>query len=171
MIRFSISIFLFLYISTPVYAYLGPGVGGGVIVATLGIIVAIFAAIFALIWFPLKRLFNKDKKKQKINLINHFLILILIIFTTELLNLFKIKKIFLNNKRIYLGLFEVLNNKNISDNRKEELILRYSKFLFNESLKLLAIIILVFVFILLLNVVSTDFIKFLSSAINIIEFS
>ena len=65
MIRFSISIFLFLYISTPVYAYLGPGVGGGVIVATLGIIVAIFAAIFALIWFPLKRLFNKDKKKAK----------------------------------------------------------------------------------------------------------
>ncbi len=65
MIRFSISLFLFLYISTPVYAYLGPGVGGGVIVATLGIIVAIFAAIFALIWFPLKRLFNKDKKKAK----------------------------------------------------------------------------------------------------------
>ena len=65
MIRFSISTFLFLYISTPVYAYLGPGVGGGVIVATLGIIVAIFAAIFALIWFPLKRLFNKDKKKAK----------------------------------------------------------------------------------------------------------
>lgn len=65
MTRFSISIFLFLYISTPVYAYLGPGVGGGVIVATLGIIVAIFAAIFALIWFPLKRLFNKDKKKAK----------------------------------------------------------------------------------------------------------
>ena len=117
-------------------------------------------------------------------MINHFLILILIIFTTELLNLFKIKKIFLNNKRIYLGLFEVLNNKrsylglfevlnnkNISDNRKEELILRYSKFLFNESLKLLAIIILVFVFIFLLNVVSTDFIKFLSSTIIIIELS
>ena len=104
-------------------------------------------------------------------MINHFLILILIIFTTELLNLFKIKKIFLNNKRIYLGLFEVLNNKNISDNRKEELILRYSKFLFNESLKLLAIIILFFVFIFLLNVVSTDFIKFLSSTIVIIELS
>ena len=67
MTRFSISIFLFLYISTPVYAYLGPGVGGGVIVATLGIIVAIFAVLFGLIWFPIKRILKKRKEnKEKI---------------------------------------------------------------------------------------------------------
>ena len=32
---------LFLLITTPSLAYLGPGVGGGVIAATIGIIVAI----------------------------------------------------------------------------------------------------------------------------------
>ena len=57
-------IFLFLFKLSPAYAYLGPGIGGGVIVATLGIIVAIFAALFGLIWFPLKRLFKKKEKKE-----------------------------------------------------------------------------------------------------------
>ena len=50
----------------PVYAYLGPGLGGGIIAATIGIIVAIFAAIFGLIWFPLKKYF-KNKKNKKLN--------------------------------------------------------------------------------------------------------
>lgn len=104
-------------------------------------------------------------------MINHFLILILIIFTTELLNFFKIKKIFLNNKRIYLNLFQVFNKKNISDNRKEELILKFSKLLINESLKILVIIFLIFIFIFVLNLVSTDFIKFLISTFAIIELS
>ena len=35
---------IFFLITTPSFAYLGPGVGGGVIAATIGIIVAIFAA-------------------------------------------------------------------------------------------------------------------------------
>ena len=39
-----ISFFLILFVTEKSYAYLGPGMGGGVIAATLGIIVAIFAA-------------------------------------------------------------------------------------------------------------------------------
>ena len=58
-----ILIFLFLF-STYSYGYLGPGLGGGIIFATLGIIVAIFAAIFGILWFPIKR-FLKNKKKEK----------------------------------------------------------------------------------------------------------
>tara|TARA_B100001057_G_C22794944_1_gene929208 strand:+ start:1482 stop:1697 length:216 start_codon:yes stop_codon:yes gene_type:complete len=58
---------LFFFIANPSYAYLGPGFGGGMIAATVGIIVAIFAAIFGLIWFPLKRLFKKKKEKKNIN--------------------------------------------------------------------------------------------------------
>ncbi len=46
------------------FAYLGPGLGGGVIAATLGIIVAIFAAVFGILWFPIKRILNKKKKKK-----------------------------------------------------------------------------------------------------------
>jgi len=57
------SLVIFFLVSTPSLAYLGPGVGGGVIAATIGIIVAIFAALFGLIWFPVKRLLKKRKEK------------------------------------------------------------------------------------------------------------
>tara|TARA_Y100001958_G_C20894936_1_gene319538 strand:- start:149 stop:364 length:216 start_codon:yes stop_codon:yes gene_type:complete len=55
---------IFCLIATSSFAYLGPGVGGGVIAATIGIIIAIFAALFGLIWFPLKRLFKKRKENK-----------------------------------------------------------------------------------------------------------
>lgn len=63
MYKLALNSILFYLFCTPVFAYLGPGMGGGVIAATLGIIVAIFAALFGLIWFPLKRLIKKKKKK------------------------------------------------------------------------------------------------------------
>tara|TARA_Y100001958_G_C21051612_1_gene417569 strand:+ start:542 stop:760 length:219 start_codon:yes stop_codon:yes gene_type:complete len=56
--------FVFWFIAFPAFGYLGPGLGGGVIAATMGIIVAIFAALFGLIWFPLKRLLKKRKEKK-----------------------------------------------------------------------------------------------------------
>ena len=59
-------ILIFFFICSPSYAYLGPGFSGGMIAATIGIFVAILAAIFGLIWFPLKRLFKKKKEKNNI---------------------------------------------------------------------------------------------------------
>jgi len=61
---FKILIIIFLT-NTPVYAYLGPGIGGGILAATLGVVIAIFAAILGLIWFPLKRFLKKRKGKKK----------------------------------------------------------------------------------------------------------
>tara|TARA_A100001015_G_C14848916_1_gene655635 strand:+ start:14 stop:223 length:210 start_codon:yes stop_codon:yes gene_type:complete len=60
---------LIFFVSTPSFAYLGPGIGGGMIAATLGIVVAIFAALFGLIWFPIKRILKK-RKKNKLNKID-----------------------------------------------------------------------------------------------------
>ena len=37
----------------------------GAIAATIGIILAIFAALFGLIWFPIKRLLKKRKEKKE----------------------------------------------------------------------------------------------------------
>ena len=65
MFKLIFSSIIFCIISTPSFAYLGPGVGGGVIAATIGIIVAIFAALIGLIWFPVKRLFKKRKEKKE----------------------------------------------------------------------------------------------------------
>ena len=64
MFKLIYSAVLFCLIVTPSFAYLGPGVGGGVIAATFGIIIAILAALFGLIWFPLKKLFKKRKEKK-----------------------------------------------------------------------------------------------------------
>jgi|TARA_B100001964_G_C14024067_1_gene505213 hypothetical protein len=58
-----ILLFLLLIFSLPSYAYIGPGMGGGIIAATLGIIVAIIAAIFGILYFPIKR-FMKNRKKK-----------------------------------------------------------------------------------------------------------
>ncbi len=58
---------IFFLITTSSFAYIGPGVGGGVIAATIGIIVAIFAALLGLIWFPVKRLIKRRKEKKNIN--------------------------------------------------------------------------------------------------------
>ena len=55
---------LFSCISSSSFAYLGPGIGGGIIAATIGVIIAIFAAFFGLRWFPVKR-FIKKKKENK----------------------------------------------------------------------------------------------------------
>ena len=66
------SILIFILLETPSYGYLGPGLGGGILAATVGVIVAILAAIFGLIWFPLKRFLkkrkeNKTKEQKKID--------------------------------------------------------------------------------------------------------
>jgi hypothetical protein len=64
MFKLVFSSIIFCLITTSSFAYLGPGVGLGVIAATIGIIIAIFAALFGLIWFPLKRLLKIIKKKR-----------------------------------------------------------------------------------------------------------
>ena len=66
------SLVIFCLVTTPSFAYIGPGIGGGVIAATIGIILAILAVLFGLIWFPVKRLLKKrkEKKEQQLNKID-----------------------------------------------------------------------------------------------------
>jgi len=56
-------IFILLIFSPIANAYIGPGMGGGVTAVILGILGAIFIAIFGFIYFPLKRWYKKRKKK------------------------------------------------------------------------------------------------------------
>ena len=65
MFKLIFSSVIFCSITTFSFAYLGPGIGGGAVVATLGILLAIFAAIFGLIWFPIKKLLKERRKKNK----------------------------------------------------------------------------------------------------------
>jgi len=68
MSKILISTLLLFFMTSSSYAYIGPGMGGGIILATIGIVIAIFAAIFGIVWFPIKRLIKKikDKKSKKV---------------------------------------------------------------------------------------------------------
>lgn len=44
-------------------AYVGPGLGAGVIGVVLGLIASVFLALFALFWYPIKRLAKRRKAK------------------------------------------------------------------------------------------------------------
>lgn len=52
---------LLALVSSPAMAYVGPGLGMGVIGTIFGVLAAILLALFGLFWYPLKRAL---KKKQ-----------------------------------------------------------------------------------------------------------
>jgi len=57
-------IIILLSIGSPAYAYLGPGMGGGLIAAVLGIIGAVLLALFGILYYPIKRMLKKKKRKK-----------------------------------------------------------------------------------------------------------
>ena len=63
------SIFIYLFFSnlSPLFAYIGPGMGGGVIAAIFGIIAAFFLGLWGILYYPIKRAFKNKKKKNKLS--------------------------------------------------------------------------------------------------------
>tara|TARA_Y100000768_G_C23818656_1_gene605412 strand:- start:297 stop:521 length:225 start_codon:yes stop_codon:yes gene_type:complete len=59
-------LFLFLFfISMPSYSYIGPGMGGGVIIAVIGFITAILLGIWGVLYYPIKRALKKRKDNKR----------------------------------------------------------------------------------------------------------
>ena len=56
-----LSVFL---ISLPSYAYIGPGMGGGVIAAIVGFFAAILLGLWGILYYPIKRALKKRKDKK-----------------------------------------------------------------------------------------------------------
>ena len=48
------------------FAYIGPGMGGGVIAAIFGIIAAFFLGLWGILYYPIKRAFKNKKKEEEI---------------------------------------------------------------------------------------------------------
>jgi hypothetical protein len=46
-------------------AYVGPGLGAGTVSVILGILGSIFIALFAIVWYPLKRLLARMRKSKQ----------------------------------------------------------------------------------------------------------
>jgi len=61
----SIIIFYIFSNITPLFAYIGPGMGGGVIAAIFGIIGAFFLGLWGILYYPIKRAFKNRKVKKK----------------------------------------------------------------------------------------------------------
>lgn len=61
-------VLIFILTTSDSFAYVGPGLGLGVIGAIIGIVAAVFLAIVGVFWYPLKRMFKNQKpEKEKEN--------------------------------------------------------------------------------------------------------
>jgi hypothetical protein len=49
--------------SAPAFAYIGPGVAAGAIASVFGVLGSILLGIFSVIYYPIKRLFKKRRKR------------------------------------------------------------------------------------------------------------
>ena len=68
-------------------------------------------------------------------------------------------------------MIKLFKYKNISDFRKEKLILNYSKTLLLVSIKIIVILISIFVFMIILNFLSNSYLNLVTSVLGIIELS
>jgi hypothetical protein len=63
-------------VSMPVHAYLGPGIGSGLVSVIIGIVLSFFLGILAILYYPIKRLIKRimllkaSKLKSQANSIN-----------------------------------------------------------------------------------------------------
>lgn len=59
-------LFLSLFLITfPLYAYIGPGMSGGVIVGIIGFFAAILLGLWSILYYPIKRAIKNRKNKKK----------------------------------------------------------------------------------------------------------
>jgi len=64
-ILFLLNFVVFLMHPEIVHAYVGPGLGVGTVVIVLGFIGSIFLALFAVLWYPIKRLIKMIRGKTR----------------------------------------------------------------------------------------------------------
>ena len=61
--RFILS-FCSLIISIPIFAYIGPGMSGGLLVAIISFFAAVFLALWGILYYPIKRAIKRRKDKK-----------------------------------------------------------------------------------------------------------
>jgi len=104
-------------------------------------------------------------------LINHLLIICFVIITYEFLRYLSLNNILKSNLAVYKKIFRLFKYSRASDFRKEKLILSYSKLLFIISIKILTIIFSIFIYLIIINLISSSFINLVISILGIIEVS
>ena len=61
-----IKIVLLIYFLSifPTNAYIGPGIGAGIIATVIGFIITIIVALFVIVYYPIKKIILRLKKKR-----------------------------------------------------------------------------------------------------------
>ncbi len=49
----------------PALAYIGPGISAGTVAVIIGLICSVLLALFAVVWYPLKRLLRQMRAEPK----------------------------------------------------------------------------------------------------------
>ena len=104
-------------------------------------------------------------------MINHILLFCSSVIIYEFVRYIKFKDIIKLNLKIYLKILKLFQYKNVSDFRKEKLILNYSKLLLFVSIKVIIIFIFILIFILILSLFSNSYLNLFVSILGIIELS
>ena len=104
-------------------------------------------------------------------MINQILLVCSSVIIYEFFQLVNFTIIVKSNLKIYLKILKLFQYKNVSDFRKEKLILNYSKTLLLVSIKIIVILISIFVFMIILNLLFNSYLNFVISILGIIEFS
>ena len=104
-------------------------------------------------------------------MINHLLIICFVIVIYEFVRYVNLNNILKSNLTIYKKILRLFKNSNASDFRKEKLILIYSKLLFIISIKIFTITFTIFIYLIIINLISNSFINLVISILGIIELS
>ena len=59
-----LTIGIFFSLTTPAIAYIGPGLGVGAVGAVLGVVGGMLLAIFAVLYYPIKRMLKKRRESS-----------------------------------------------------------------------------------------------------------
>jgi hypothetical protein len=59
--------FMLCFSSHPAHAYIGPGVGAGVVATVLGVVSSIFLLLVGIVYYPIKRTVKRLRGKEKLS--------------------------------------------------------------------------------------------------------
>lgn len=104
-------------------------------------------------------------------MINHILLICFSIFIYETLRYINFIAIIKSIINFYKKIFKLLKFENVSDLRKEKLIINYSRLLLRDSLKILLLIVFILITILTLNLLSNSYLNLIISILGIVELS
>ena len=102
-------------------------------------------------------------------MINQIFLIFLTIGIFEFLNYTRLINILTSSLIIYKKLFKALNFKQVSDFRKEKIILNYSKLLFIFAIKIFFILSCIIIVILVIIFISNSFANLIISPLGMIE--